>query len=871
MNRFFSVIIGLYVSLFALSSCDKGPEYAIPDDSDSTADVSGPTKEQLAVLSDFITIAIATDDYCASMESSDSSFTLTTFKEKSVTVPFHLDILPEGSDTKGLENYVIDASRYVQFKLGGETQTLPSDIHQWYNPPLVKGNGEIRILSIGGEFTEDATAMLPEMSAATKENSISVARLLKDGASIENVFKNSEFSYSEALNGASEWSEAETMTITQGLAKQSWDVVTIMENPMSEAGWAFSESTKDGIEQVLDLIFTNCKTHRPAVLLMLGPTLPADSQVVTDNFGANQKTMYDALVSYGQGVIAETGIYDVVSVCTTIQNLRESEVAAASTNGLTCDGIRLDKAAGCFTAAGTVFYKMIEGATGHKYFENSFVPNKSSSEEGKIGVGVSNAFLPICRNAAKYAVESPFEIVDLSLLRTKMPSEELPDVGFIDSEIVFGEEGQGGGDEGDDPPPQQTKTLNFDLTAYDSSLFPGVALTADAMNARFNLKLKDSQKHAAYKFYNAGGFYHGATNAYATLHDGKGTGYLGLPAIAGYKLTGITVNRKTATGATVKVEVLSDVASGTTIAGPFTWQAGNPAPAPITLSDTKENTVYYLHSLDNTYVPIAELTLEYRIAESGDAHDQNFDIFLFIGQSNMAGRGEVFEADCKPMENVYLFTEGDNTVVYAAQPLLNIESTVRKAVSMQKFNLSGPFAQAVSQATGRKVLIVGNARGETTMENWMKGAEPFYFNTSDDPDRQGKQCPGLYSEAVRRTKEAMKYGTLRAIIWHQGEGNANIGQVPYYMPKLKTFVANLRADLGMTEDQLPFIAGELNRAYAWAENLNPYLNTISTEIPNSACASSEGCGANSDNVHFNTDGLKLIGQRYAECYLNLIK
>ena len=53
--------------------------------------------------------------------------------------------------------------------------------------------------------------------------------------------------------------------------------------------------------------------------------------------------------------------------------------------------------------------------------------------------------------------------------------------------------------------------------------------------------------------------------------------------------------------------------------------------------------------------------------------------------------------------------------------------------------------------------------------------------------RKGSKAYGkkqLYAEAVRRAKEGLKYGKLKGVLWHQGEGNSGSGKVGKYPSQL---------------------------------------------------------------------------------------
>ena len=233
------------------------------------------------------------------------------------------------------------------------------------------------------------------------------------------------------------------------------------------------------------------------------------------------------------------------------------------------------------------------------------------------------------------------------------------------------------------------------------------------------------------------------------------------------------------------------------------------------------------------------------------AFSDEYDVFLLIGQSNMAGRGYMTEKDKEVFdENVFILNDAGK-IVPATNPL-NQYSSIRKGMSIQRINPGFSFSKMIARKTGRKILLVVNARGGTTLSQWAKG--------------EGGE--GYYEEAVRRTKQAMQYGTLKAILWHQGCGDSKNTDV--YLGKLAVFVQNLRTDLGA---DVPFIAGELGQ---WRSNVaafNEMIHSISEYIPDSDWVSSKGgvpiTTSRSDgkpdmkDPHFDRKSQIILGRRYA--------
>ncbi|MCE5250542.1 sialate O-acetylesterase [bacterium] len=212
-------------------------------------------------------------------------------------------------------------------------------------------------------------------------------------------------------------------------------------------------------------------------------------------------------------------------------------------------------------------------------------------------------------------------------------------------------------------------------------------------------------------------------------------------------------------------------------------------------------------------------------------------VFLLIGQSNMAGRAPIGDEDRAPIERCYLLNASDEWEI-ASNPL-NRYSRYRKEMSMQKLNPGYTFAKKILRSDPSiTVGLVVNARGGTSISQWSRGGL-------------------LYSEAVRRVKIAQKTGVLKGILWHQGEADCSD---PLYLDKLKVLIGNFREDLGAPD--LPFIAGQINGSWP----VNDQIARLPREVPCTGFASSEGLNV-LDDWHFDTPGMRIFGERYADAVL----
>lgn len=212
----------------------------------------------------------------------------------------------------------------------------------------------------------------------------------------------------------------------------------------------------------------------------------------------------------------------------------------------------------------------------------------------------------------------------------------------------------------------------------------------------------------------------------------------------------------------------------------------------------------------------------------------DLQVYLLIGQSNMAGRAPYSDEEAKPMEGVFLLNAEDKWE--AASNPLNRYSTIRKGLNMQKMGPGYSFAlEMQKEAKGKAIGLVVNAKGGSSIEQW--GQETKF-----------------YQEAVRRAKEAQKTGTLMGVLWHQGESNEK--KPDGYSDKLKALVENLRADLGVKD--LPFVVGQVNNV----PKINAQLAKLPEIVEHTACVSSEGLKTY-DRWHFDAPSVKKLGEGYA--------
>ena len=228
------------------------------------------------------------------------------------------------------------------------------------------------------------------------------------------------------------------------------------------------------------------------------------------------------------------------------------------------------------------------------------------------------------------------------------------------------------------------------------------------------------------------------------------------------------------------------------------------------------------------------------------------DLFLLIGQSNMAGRGEI-TSDYKYTNKHIFMLDKDNNWVQAQHPL----HFDKKAAGV------GPgleFAKVLlEQNSSRRIGIIPCAQGGSSISTWFTG----------ELHNQTKKYP--YDYAIERTKVALKQGELKGILWHQGESDRKAEKAIKYKERWIAMMNNFKQDLEI--DDVPIVLGEISwfkpQASPYNRIINEQIREIAREYPNTALVIEKGLSCKSDYVHYDSKSATELGRRYAQAFLNL--
>lgn len=253
--------------------------------------------------------------------------------------------------------------------------------------------------------------------------------------------------------------------------------------------------------------------------------------------------------------------------------------------------------------------------------------------------------------------------------------------------------------------------------------------------------------------------------------------------------------------------------------------------------------------------------------------DPNFFIYLCIGQSNM-------EAGAVPAEQDKDFNNPRFQFMAAVDmPKLGREMgkwyTAIPPICREGNNL-GPV-----DFFGRKMIdilpseyhvgVINVSVAGAKIQLWDREDYKDYIDNERDWMKNivSQYGGNPYERLVNMARLAQKDGVIKGILMHQGESNS---EDPLWPERVKKIYDNLCKDLNLNPKQTPLLAGELKYAEqggvcaAFNSSIMPKLPKV---LPNAHIISALGCESTGDQFHFSTEGMRLLGYRFADKMLQL--
>jgi hypothetical protein len=233
--------------------------------------------------------------------------------------------------------------------------------------------------------------------------------------------------------------------------------------------------------------------------------------------------------------------------------------------------------------------------------------------------------------------------------------------------------------------------------------------------------------------------------------------------------------------------------------------------------------------------------------------DETFHLYLLIGQSNMAGRGQVGAPDTETHPRVLALDRTDRWLP-ASDPIHFDKPIVGVGPGLT-------FGKVIAEHTpSARIGLIPCAVGGSPISTWQPGG--YWEQTGSHP----------YDDAIARTHLAQRNGLLKGILWHQGESDSNEHDAERYLGRLEALIARLRSALHAPG--APFVAGTLGDFVLvrnpWAQVVNDALLDLPRRVERTACVKAEGLEHKGDDLHFDAASARELGRRYAEAMIQLL-
>jgi hypothetical protein len=249
----------------------------------------------------------------------------------------------------------------------------------------------------------------------------------------------------------------------------------------------------------------------------------------------------------------------------------------------------------------------------------------------------------------------------------------------------------------------------------------------------------------------------------------------------------------------------------------------------------------------------------------------NFYIYLCFGQSNMQGQGVIQNQD-KTVDSRFK--------TYQAQNCSNLSRTKETW-----YTAIPPTCQCYSSLSPADYFgrtMVANLPDSITVgiiNVSVAGCDIRLFDKDIYMDYDSTYTESWftnlvagydwnpYQYLVNLAKLTQNDGVIKGILLHQGE--TNTGQVQW-LSYVKKIYNDMLTDLSLQADSVPLLAGELlSETGNCCSSMNPIINRLPDTVPTAYVISSKNC-TGQDNAHFDSEGYRKFGRRYAVQMLSIL-
>lgn len=295
---------------------------------------------------------------------------------------------------------------------------------------------ELSILFIGNSFTKDAVEHLPGILKAAGLNKVHMVHMYYGGRLVSEYnagwTTSSDYHKYECLPGSTEWAHTTNTNLAEIAASKKWDIVTIQEHTGNAAAWTWNATAKSNLQGLVDKVKAAQGTNVPKFHYILSQAYFNMAKIGSGSkpsmTWSDQAGMWNVIATFGKSVMNEVSFDGIISTGVMLQNLRTSNLD--NDMNLTRDGYHMDNGISRYGASCTVFESIITPKFNVTMDGNSYRFATSDTGESSYTTPVTDVNAPVAIQAARYAIQSPYTVTDMSNYQENVPGNSIGDVEY---------------------------------------------------------------------------------------------------------------------------------------------------------------------------------------------------------------------------------------------------------------------------------------------------------------------------------------------------------------------------------------------------------------------------------------------------------
>ena len=303
-------------------------------------------------------------------------------------------------------------------------------------PGAGEGEAELSILFIGNSFTKDAVEHLPGLLKAAGLDKVQLTHMYFGGRIVSQYYAgwstSNDYKCYECGPGATTWTESTGKTLEQVAASRSWDIITIQEHTGNAAAWTWNSTAQTNLQGMINSAKATQTGAMPKFYYIMSQAYFNMGKIGSGSqpymTWTDQAGMWDVIAAFGKNVMANVSFDGIISTGVMLQNLRTSPLD--NEMNLTRDGYHMDNGISRYGAACTVFETLITPKYGISLDGNSYRYAVENTSTSAYCTPVTDANAPVALKAARYAIENPYEVTDMSDVKEDLPGNSIGDVDY---------------------------------------------------------------------------------------------------------------------------------------------------------------------------------------------------------------------------------------------------------------------------------------------------------------------------------------------------------------------------------------------------------------------------------------------------------